>query len=118
MTKFTNKSFTVPMGGSDAYRDNYDRTFGKLDEQPDPAPLPGPAPLNRYRPYFDHDEERTEMALDEQGSWVHITTVEQIVNECAAWKALAEKNLDAQQLAQENENLRATLDAALSGRGK
>lgn len=29
MTNFTNKTFSVHMGANDAYRDNYDRAFGK-----------------------------------------------------------------------------------------
>lgn len=33
MTKFTNKSFSVVMGGSQAYRDNYDSIFKKKEPE-------------------------------------------------------------------------------------
>ena len=35
--------------------------------------------LNRYSPYYDHDENQTRMSIDENGSWVHITKVNELL---------------------------------------
>lgn len=46
---------------------------------------------NRYSPYYDRDEERTIMSIDNNGSWVHITTHDAL----AARLAEAERQLYA-----------------------
>lgn len=41
MTAFTRKSFSVAAPGTDTYRDNHERTFGKKGQAPEPtAPVP------------------------------------------------------------------------------
>lgn len=39
--------------------------------------------MNRYSPHYNHDEQRTEMSIDEKGSWVHVTYVEELKAELA-----------------------------------
>ena len=39
--------------------------------------------MNLYSPYYDPDENRTIMSIDENGSWVHIKTVEELVKQIA-----------------------------------
>lgn len=34
--------------------------------------------MNRYSPHYNQDEQRTEMSIDEKGSWVHVTYVEEL----------------------------------------
>ena len=38
--------------------------------------------INRYSPYYDADENRTIMSIDNNGSWVHIKTVERLLMDC------------------------------------
>ena len=37
--------------------------------------------MNLYSPHYDPDENRTIMSIDENGSWVHIKTVQELVKQ-------------------------------------
>ena len=37
--------------------------------------------LNLYSPYYDHDENKAIMSIDENGSWVHVTRVNELIKE-------------------------------------
>jgi hypothetical protein len=36
---------------------------------------------NRYRPYYDHNDGRVLMSIDDHGSWVHVTEAEELNRE-------------------------------------
>lgn len=71
--------------------------------------------MNKFSPYYNHDEERVEMTIDEGGSWVHVTAFEEVqFNEASALVAMrrAEQEMvkwhqRSERLEQEKESVRS-----------
>lgn len=45
--------------------------------------------MNRYSPYYDPDEQRVRMSIDEKGSWIHVSEVKRLELEAASALRLA-----------------------------
>lgn len=118
--KYGQKKFSVAMGG-DAYSANYDRAFGKripAEEQADAEMA--------LADYKDDAESRLLKFVDVMGRKFLARTGDAFYGvevggpdeaECRV-SDIAKVLTDLHELRRENENLRATLDAALAGRGK
>jgi len=78
--------------------------------------------MNRYSPYYDADEDRTIMSIDNNGSWVHIKYVEELLNQNQKLQKLlkmaedeaVESDDHARKQERRADNLEAELEMALN----
>lgn len=60
MTKFENKSFSVGVGETSAYRDGWERIWGKKDDKPvEATPAPTTVPLVEEKPKKPRKKRKT-----------------------------------------------------------
>jgi hypothetical protein len=77
--------------------------MGPIDITGEPGPW-GPVmkegeekSMNRYSPYYDHDERFCRMSLDDNGSWVHIAYVTKLQEQIERLKEAADRIIELEE---------------------